>query len=56
MAQETQSVPLIGVSFPFPLEELYVPILALLFFFASMVFVGQIVTRSMPSSAKKKAN
>jgi hypothetical protein len=56
MNDERHTVPILGVSVPFPLEELYVPLLALTFFFACMVLVGQIVTRSMAPRAKKKVN
>jgi hypothetical protein len=52
MADAGGYVPLLGIT-PFPLEDLYVPVLAIFILFASIVVVGQLILRfSAPKASK----
>jgi hypothetical protein len=43
-----------GIETPFPLEELYVPVLAIAGFFAAMVVLGQLLIRVRAVWIKKE--
>lgn len=52
MADATHSV--LGIATPFHPREIYVPVLALVFFFGFMIVVGQIVLRVAPALKAKR--
>ena len=38
-------IPILGIETPFPLEELYVPVVGILLFFATAMVLGQLISR-----------
>ena len=43
--QASRRVPILNIDIPFPFEDIYIPLLGLLVFFASMILIGQTVMR-----------